>query len=359
MTRPCRISPMGRSRRFFRLLVAALSVLLPAMPQAQAQNEAQNEGQNEGQSEAQQEVTWYAIEVIVFERASEGGRDAELWPAEPGLPDIAGAVELSDRGLAPQQDADESQSGSETAVAAETDGATPPATLPFQLVPPEEYRLTDLWASLDKSSAYRPLLHIAWIQPGVSSEQAQLIHVRNNNAALGTVTTSVDESQPAFSEPGYAPTLSSRIQVARDPSKAALDGTLRVHRARYLHVQADLLYYRPLDSDVGAALPSADNAGAAPFPDSPDTALIEQLLADEDAAPRLFRLTENSRMRSRELHYLDHPLFGMLVEAWPVELPEAPEVTPETALQGQGAETTDESGAGQPLPAATQSGSGG
>ena len=141
------------------------------------------------------------------------------------------------------------------------------------------------------------------------------------------------------------------------------DGTLRVHRARYLHVQADLLYYRPLDSDVGAAIPSADNAGAAPVADSPDTALIEHLLAEEDTAPRLFRLTENRRMRSRELHYLDHPLFGMLVEAWPVELPDAPEVVaPEAALQGEDAGTTEESGGGQPvapLPAATQSGSGG
>jgi hypothetical protein len=206
------------------------------------------------------------------------------------------------------------------------------------------------------------MLHLAWIQPGVSSEQAQQIHIRNDNATLGTVTTRGDESQPAFNEPGYAPTLSSRIHMARNPSKAALDGTLRVHRARYLHVQADLLYYRPLDGDVGAAMPSADNAGATPVADSPDTALIEQLLAEEDTAPRLFRLTESRRMRSRELHYLDHPLFGMLVEAWPVELPDAPEVTPEAALQGDGAGAADESGGGQPLPllpATTQSGSGG
>ena len=53
------------------------------------------------------------------------------------------------------------------------------------------------------------------------------------------------------------------------------------------------------------------------------TALIEQLLAEADATPRLFRLTESRRMRSRELHYLDHPLFGALVEAWPLELPAA------------------------------------
>ena len=337
---------MGKLVQYFLLLVAALSLLIPAVSRAQDQDE----------------VTWYAIEVIVFERSGDIGRDAEFWPAEPGFPDIAGAVELAGEGPVPEQDADESATGGESAAPEGTDGAAPPTTptpRAFRLVPPEEHRLTDLWARLNKSNAYRPLLHLAWIQAGVSSEQARPIHLRNNNAALGAVTTSVDESQPAFSEPGYAPTLSSRISVARDPSKAALDGTLRVHRARYLHVQADLLYYRPLASDARAAIPAADDPGAALVPDSPDMALIEQLLAEEDAAPRLFRLTENRRMRSRELHYLDHPLFGMLVEAWPVEPPEAPEMAPEAALQGEGAATTDESGDSPPLPAATQGDSGG
>jgi hypothetical protein len=132
-----------------------------------------------------------------------------------------------------------------------------------------------------------------------------------------------------------------------------------VHRARYLHVKADLLYYRPLDTDASAPIPSGDDADAAPVLDSRDTALIEQLLAEEDVAPRLFRLTESRRMRSRELHYLDHPLFGMLVEAWPLELPEVP--PPAASLTEEGDAAADESGGGQPaspLPAPTE-GSGG
>jgi len=67
-------------------------------------------------------------------------------------------------------------------------------------------------------------------------------------------------------------------------------------------------------------------------------------------------------MRSRELHYLDHPLFGMLVEAWPLELPDSPEPAPEAALQDEGAARPEEGTADKtvlPLPAATQSGSGG
>ena len=55
-------------------------------------------------------------------------------------------------------------------------------------------------------------------------------------------------------------------------------------------------------------------------------------------------------MRSRELHYLDHPLFGVLVEAWPVELPEAPVAPPQDSLPADAAPPADESGAAQPHP---------
>ena len=376
------------------LIVTAIAAALPSVPRAQDKDK--------------EELTWYAVEIIVFERTSEVGRNAEAWPTEPGLPKLADALELSIEGLAPEEleaappddtrDANQTdtQDNSQAETIAETGaGAARPGLLPraFQLTPPEELRLTDAWKSLEKSSAYRPLLHIGWIQPGFPAEEARLVHVRNDNGALGAISMNADpdadpdahpdadsnadadtettdgsaadgsaaeETVPAFDGgAGDAPTLSSRIDFARDPSQVAIDGTLRVHRARYLHVQADLLYYRPLDDDGNTPVSTEDGPTTIPAPDSPDTAFIEQLLAEEDVAPRLFRLTESRRMRSRELHYLDHPLFGVLVEAWPVELPELPV---EAALPPEGDAATDEGGAAQPaplLPAPTGSGSGG
>jgi hypothetical protein len=64
-----------------------------------------------------------------------------------------------------------------------------------------------------------------------------------------------------------------------------LDGILRVYRLRYLHVDVDLVYHR---SGV----------------DTP------------------FRFQTSRRMRSGELHYLDHPLFGLLILVTPLELDE-------------------------------------
>jgi hypothetical protein len=337
--------------RFVLALVAAAAAMLPAAPRAQDEHE----------------MVWYTVEVIVFERTGETGRNAESWPTEPGLPDLADTVELSVEGLALEALAGNPPTESEAPP--ETESVSTPLTpMPraFQLVPPQEYRLTDAWNRLDKSSAFRPLVHLAWIQPGLPAEQARLVRLRNDNTTLGAIATGIAtgidggaETPPASDDSGFSPTLTSRISVARDPSKVALDGNVRVHRARYLHVQADLLYYRPLDTDIDTAVPPTDDPDAAPLLDSPDTALIEQLLAEVDGAPRLFRLTESRRMRSRELHYLDHPLFGMLVEIWPVELPEAPA---EAAAPLEGDLPADEGVDTQPpasLPASTQSGSGG
>lgn len=336
--------------------LVALTALAPAAPRA----------------EEKEELTWYAVELIVFERSSELGRGAEAWPADPGLPETAGAIELSVKGIVPQADGDPpalpvAETPGVSASALEARTPLPPA---FKLIPPSDYRLTAVWDRLERSSAYRPLLHIAWIQPGYPAEDARLVHVRNTNAALGAVTADTGgggEGLPSSSEPGYAPTLSSRIRVARDRSQPALDGTVKVHRARYLHVQLDLLYYRPVDGHPagGPIASTAADGGAtqAPLPDSPDTALIEQLMAEADATPKLFRLRESRRMRSRELHYLDHPLFGALVEAWPVELPAAAPAAPQATGTSEAEIKTNESGAGSEpvplLPAPSGGGSGG
>ena len=204
-------------------------------------------------------LSWYAVEIIVFERVGDTGRFAEAWPTDPGLPRLADALELSVEGMA-LEDLETSAEAATDAPADGTAAQTEPAAIPqtpmpraFQSIPPEEFRLADAWTSLERSSAYRPLLHLGWIQPGFPAEQARLVHVRNDNAALGAVTGGVNGDDAGTVPPGAgsggAPSFASRIEIARDRSRVALDGTVRVHRARYLHVQADLLYYRPVEGD--------------------------------------------------------------------------------------------------------------
>jgi hypothetical protein len=74
-------------------------------------------------------------------------------------------------------------------------------------------------------------------------------------------------------------------------------GTIRVHLTRFLHVTLDLTY----QADGAGAVPLAANDG----------------LGELTLAPR-YRLTATRNVRSNELHYFDHPAFGVLVRITPV-----------------------------------------
>ena len=88
--------------------------------------------------------------------------------------------------------------------------------------------------------------------------------------------------QPGW-ERGQAVPLELRTT---DSSGALLQGTVSVALSRYLHLTADL---RLIESEAGASM----------------------------------TLRETRRMRSGELHYLDHPRFGVLVRITPYEKPAA------------------------------------
>jgi len=111
-----------------------------------------------------------------------------------------------------------------------------------------------------------------------------------------------------------------------------LEGTVAVTLGRYLHFQTKLLFHQPLLGEAPAPQPVApegevaaqgmDQADAeAEPPPGADAAVIDSAL--NPASPRFMVLDESRRMRSSELHYLDHPKLGVLVRIEPVEPPEA------------------------------------
>ena len=129
-------------------------------------------------------------------------------------------------------------------------------------------------------------------------------------------------------------------QVASRPSRVAdypvhsfsgdrslsVEGAVSLIRGRYLHLDIDLVLMKTLDSAPGQY---SDGPGNVPA----------------------FRLQEKRRIRSSELHYFDHPRFGLLAMVTPYRAP-APAVTdapaePDTAATGAG---TDNTAADPPSP---------
>lgn len=133
---------------------------------------------------------------------------------------------------------------------------TPGDTSSHRLLPREQYRLNNEYDKIAKSKNLRPLIHIAWRQPVPERERGDRVHLHSFSGSGKTAAR------------GMAP----------------LDGVLSISKGRYLHVEADLVLRK---ADVGSG------------------------------SPQFYRMTGDLRMRSKELHYLDNPMGGMLIQFIP------------------------------------------
>ena len=161
----------------------------------------------------------------------------------------------------------------------------------WQALPREQYILDKVADKLERSGRYRILKHIAWRQPVADKNQAQAIQIyagrdfselfperAYRRVEFGDTVASFDTGQPTSN------------------SVRELAGTVRVVITRYLHVYTDLVYRLPTTNPLALE----------------DAWQRQQVLVD-------YAVNSHRRMRSRELHYIDHPLLGILVEATPIE----------------------------------------
>lgn len=187
------------------------------------------------------------------------------------------------------------------------------------------YQLTAIENTLARSSLYRPLLHFAWRQPGWEKTEALPVRITlpfGTNPPVYPATmpqikiTSPSESIVTDTTAPYA-----QIQAATPPTHEPLllEGALRVYLSRYLHLNVDLLYRERVSYAVE---PEGEQAGV------------------EEIYYQGIRMQQSRRMRSNELHYLDHPRLGVIARITPVEVEEE-EPTTEAADDGGGEATME------------------
>jgi hypothetical protein len=221
--------------------------------------------------------------------------------------------------------------------------------LGYDLVATDELRLLELVARLIESTRYELLLHAAWRQPGLEREQVLPIWIKGGRI-YGNEYMSIDSqiefidnmAMSADSEDGAEPSLeideqtleSQELQMLEMQTTQAhdglyeLEGKITIVLSRYLHTFTDLVLRRPrLTAD-----PALENAAT------------EAYLAAHAADTRILNnhhLKEHRRMRSKNLHYIDSPEFGMLILITPYEVAEgfkeAP-IEPETEIESVASE---------------------
>lgn len=222
------------------------------------------------------ELQWYHVEIIVFEQREATGRDAERWQI-----------------VAPEPQADE-------VVQLQTAEPGQPWQ-PFTKLPSGDLQLSGMHRQLERADPYQPLLHLGWRQQGLSRRDAPSVAVPPEWSPEPGVD--VELQAPAVTaedlpeaETGTVTGMPWEAPLATLQPGPPLYGYVRLYRERFLHVAVDLRYHRD----------SGDAAARYPY-----------LYGQEP----VFVMEQRRRMRSGELHYLDHPVLGVLVQVTPVDPP--------------------------------------
>ena len=243
------------------------------------------------------ETRYYDVEVVIFETRDPVALRSEHWPQTLNEETPSAWIEL---GLPFTGDL--------------PDEFDPRYT--FVPLPEDNYQLNQEVKTLEEAEGYRVLMHLGWRQPGMDRQRAIPVRIQRLIPPVEGAEPTAEVAAPAIAEPGVEPGVIS-VETAEAPvplpdsQYMELRGFIRIALARYLHVSTDLSYQV--------------------YDDSPAVDPAEGEFNPEEAAPGdpIYHLHQTRRMRSKELHYFDHPVLGALILITPFEPPaEAAAATP-------------------------------
>jgi hypothetical protein len=262
----------------------------------------------------------FLLPEITAEQQATLEADTQDLPAAPDIPRRdsvqAGAAEAGGDEPAPDPADDDIGAGDDAAAAPE-DAAEPAPRLPtpFVQLPAAAREFRGKAAYMERTGKYRILYHQAWWQPVPARTQA--------------LPLVLDHS-------------------GDDRSYPPLQGTITLSRSRFLHLDTNLWLntdgdYLPGDWRMPAPplsptslvlveapplLPlgrtpdrPAYPAGAepAPYATSENDASEEPAAAPQYPFRHAVKLEQQRRMRSNEVHYIDHPLLGIVIKLTPLD----------------------------------------
>lgn len=213
------------------------------------------------------EKSWYQVEVVVFERP---------------LPDLDGEQ---------WQLTDYQQRGSLVELVPREDAMRNGKPVPFSLMQESRNRLAGTERVLRLSSDYRPLLHYSWQQPAYERENARFVHIQKlteEAAAMAASETTETVADTTVTEPAF-------IETIIDPGYI-VDGAIRIRSGFFLHVDVDLTYFTAIPQQNRIVQTAGQVQNVDLFQKIP------------------VQLQESRKIKLNELHYFDHPMFGLIIQ---------------------------------------------
>jgi hypothetical protein len=202
----------------------------------------------------------YQVELIVFSHITANGLNSEQWPIikNPGL-NLSSSF-----GLKPLlQNTDDP--------AAKIDS--------YQVLPNFNFTLNKIGNKLIQTPGYNVVMHIAWQQTLDRPHQARWIHVFGG--------TGYDDEGNAVAQDMDGSATYDQAQHWQ------IDGLLKLDTVRFINTKYNFVFAAPTGQIQDLSTNNNFN--------------------DIDSPLLYFRLDQNRRMRSDELNYIGHPLYGVLI----------------------------------------------
>jgi len=227
----------------------------------------------------------YDIEIIIFEDAHARYINSESWNTNTAEEEV---IAVDDKA---------SSNTSKSSSLSETDKKS----APYESIKPEI--LSKEYKRINNSSEFNVLLYSAWRQTGLKKSEAFEININELDNAH------------------------------KNKSENTITGNLKVVLARYLHFYSQLEYQRKSSPGITNEALSDSTATESPTPDeSQNTVLTPGNI--------IYPIQSHRRMRSKELHYIDHPLVGILIQINPVENDQIEKIEQVSVVQPRNAALT-------------------
>lgn len=134
----------------------------------------------------------------------------------------------------------------------------------FKMLPSSKHKLGGVNKVLKLSREYRPVYHVAWQQPELTASRAKKVHIKN--------------------------------------PEAKINGTVNLRGGHLLHLDLDIAYFIDLSTDTITSFTDENVSDEGEVED-------EEIIMSGTYA----QMKETRRIKLNELHYFDHPLFGVVM----------------------------------------------
>ena len=257
---------------------------------------------------AQAEQRWFEVELLLFERTTNIQDISEQLSTDEIIVDTSNSINM----LKAQRES--------SCIVGEACFSKPNPTIinsaafdsagnNFRRLGSSHLQLVAQRERLKKHAGFNPVLHMAWRMPVGNGSRAKPIHIFAGDNLASKMPVQ-QTSQIVDNE------LVNEIQPTRTAKdKWAIDGNFQVYLDHYLFIDSQLIIRRAVTEKVQQVQQNVEiieDLNGVQIAKPTDTTIATTTTTGTVVKEILF--DQNRRLRSGEVHYLDHPLMGIIVQ---------------------------------------------